>query len=141
MTIAITTISIVLWLWFLGCTFTWRFGKVLLVEGMGLKSLEFAVLLFFTAGIALYLLIEPIGKWVLFLELLLWLIVQFFCHEYFTIFGASKRKLEGYNRCFQDSVKLFPASESRLIPDLYHIVLHMLIIADLALIATSLLSS
>ena len=133
MRVAIIVVSCLLWLWFLGCTFTWKFGKVLLVEGMGLKSIEFAALVLFTLGIGSFLLWESIGKWVLFVELALWLIEQFFCHEYFTIFGSSSKKLRGYNECFDGTVKLFPVSETHLIPDLYHIVLHLLILADLVL--------
>ena len=138
---AIIVVSCLLWLWFLGCTFTWKFGKVLLVEGMGLKSIEFAALVLFTLGIGSFLLWEPIGKWVLFVELALWLIEQFFCHEYFTIFGSSSKKLRGYNECFDGTVKLFPVSETRLIPDLYHIVLHLLILADLVLTAILLVAN
>ncbi len=135
----IISVSLLLWIWFLGCTITWRFGKVLLVEGMGVKSLEFAALVLFTCEIAVYLLWEPFGKWMLFAILSLWLIEQFFCHEYFTIFGSSENKLKGYNECFKETVKLFPVSETRLIPDLYHIVLHLLIAADLALIIVEIL--
>lgn len=141
MRVAIIVVSCLLWLWFLGCTFTWKFGKVLLVEGMGLKSIEFAALVLFTLGIGSFLLWEPIGKWVLFGELALWLIEQFFCHEYFTIFGSSSKKLRGYNECFDGTVKLFPVSETRLIPDLYHIVLHLLILADLVLTAILLVAN
>ena len=141
MRVAIIVVSCFLWLWFLGCTFTWKFGKVLLVEGMGLKSIEFAALVLFTLGIGSFLLWEPIGKWVLFVELALWLIEQFFCHEYFTIFGSSSKKLRGYNECFDGTVKLFPVSETRLIPDLYHIVLHLLILADLVLTAILLVAN
>ena len=133
MRIAIIVISCLLWLWFLGCTFTWKFGKVLLVEGMGLKSIEFTALVLFTIGIGGFLLWEPVGKWILLSELTLWLIAQFFSHEYFTIFGVSDWKLKGYNECFAGTFKLFPVSETRLIPDLYHIVLHLLILADLVL--------
>ena len=132
---AIIVVSCLLWLWFLGCTFTWKFGKVLLVEGTGLKSIEFAALVLFTIGIGSFLLWEQIGKWVLLIELVLWLVEQFFCHEYFTIFGSSSKKLKGYNECFDGTVKLFPVSETRLIPDLYHIVLHLLILTDLVLTA------
>ena len=132
---AIIVVSCLLWLWFLGCTFTWKFGKVLLVEGTGLKSIEFAALVLFTIGIGSFLLWEQIGKWVLLIELVLWLVEQFFCHEYFTIFGSSSKKLKGYNDCFDGTVKLFPVSETRLIPDLYHIVLHLLILTDLVLTA------
>ena len=42
--------------------------------------------------IALLWLFEPAGRWFL-TVLLLWAAVQFFCHEYFTLFGASE------NRC------------------------------------------
>ena len=133
MRIAIIVISCLLWLWFLGCTFTWKFGKVLLVEGMGLKSIEFTALVLFTIGIGGFLLWEPVGKWILLAELALWLVAQFFSHEYFTIFGVSDWKLKGYNECFAGTVKLFPVSKTRLIPDLYHIILHLLILADLVL--------
>ena len=139
MRIAIIVISCLLWLWFLGCTFTWKFGKVLLVEGMGLKSIEFTALVLFTIGIGSFLLCEPVGKWILLAELALWLVAQFFSHEYFTRCGVSDRKLKGYNACFEGTVKLFPVSETRLIPDLYHIVLHLLILIDLVLIVIYLL--
>ena len=133
MRIAIIVISCLLWLWFLGCTFTWKFGKVLLVEGMGLKSIEFTALVLFTIGIGGFLLWEQVGKWILLAELALWLVAQFFSHEYFTIFGVSDWKLKGYNECFAGTVKLFQVSKTRLIPDLYHIILHLLILADLVL--------
>ena len=138
MRIAIIVVSCLLWLWFLGCTFTWKFGKVLLVEGMGLKSIEFAALVLFTLGFGSFLLWEQIGKWVLLVELALWLVEQFFCHEYYTIFGVSERKLTGYNQCFEGTVKVFPVSETRLIPDLYHIVLHILLAVDLGLLIADL---
>ena len=65
--------------------------------------------------------------------LTLWFIVQFMCHWYFTIFGASERKLQGYNECFRNCVRIFPMSDKRLIPDLYHIVLHILILLNIIL--------
>lgn len=105
---------------------------------MGIRSIEFAALVLFTLGIGVYLIWEPIGQRVLLIELALWSIEQFFCHEYFTIFGADAKKLKGYNACFEGTVKLFPVSETRLIPDLYHIVLHLLIATDLCLVALAL---
>ena len=137
MRIAIIVISCLLWIWFLGCTFTWKFGKVLLVEGMGLKSIEVTALVLLTIGFGCFRLWEPVGEGILLVELTLWLVAQFFSHEYFTIFGVSDRKLKGYNECFEGTVKLFPISETRLIPDLYHIVLHLLIATDLVLVALS----
>lgn len=138
MRLSVIIASSLLWIWFLGCTISWRFGKVVLVNGEGVKSLEFVVLVLFSIGMVLYILLEPVGKWVLLSELALWLVVQFFCHEYYTIFGVSERKLTGYNQCFEGTVKVFPVSETRLIPDLYHIVLHILLAVDLGLLIADL---
>ncbi len=120
-----------LWVWFLGCTVSYRAGKKYLVEGMGIKSAEFITLCLYTAALAAYYLLQPAGKWILFGVLVLWFVVEFFCHWFFTIFGASETKLKGYNDCFRNTVRIFPMSETRLIPDLYHIVQHLLILANI----------
>ena len=119
-------IQMVLWIWFLGCTTTYRIGKYLLVDGMGIKSAEFFALCLYSIGLVSYHLFQPVGKWILFAILVLWFTVQFFCHWYYTIFGASEKKIKGYN------VRIFPMSEKRLIPDFYHIVLHLLILTNIA---------
>ena len=125
----------VLWIWFFGCIVTYRFGPVLLVEGMGLKSAEFGMLCMYSLGIAAFWLWPGPGKWILFAVLCLWFTVQFLCHWRYTIFGASEKKLRGYNECVRGTVRLFPVSETRLIPDLYHIILHVLILANCVLCA------
>ena len=118
-----------LWIWFLGCT-TYRLGKYVLVEGMGVKSAEFATLCLYSVGLLLYYLL-PVGRWILLGMLVLLFVVEFFCHWYFTIFGASERKLQGYNECFRNTLRVFPMSETRLVPDLYHIVQHALILLNI----------
>lgn len=70
MKVAMIVVSAILWLWFLGCTISWKFGKVILVEGMGIKSAEFVVLLLYTIGFALFIFAETVGKWVLLIYLL-----------------------------------------------------------------------
>lgn len=124
-------IQIALWVWFLGCTMTYRIGKRLLVEGMGIKSAEFIVLCLYSIGLVSYHFFQPVGKWILLALLLLWFVVQFFCHWYYTIFGASEKKVKGYNDCFRDAIRIFPMSEKRLVPDLYHIILHILILVNI----------
>lgn len=121
----------VLWIWFLGCTTTYRIGKHLLVDGMGIKSAEFIMLCLYSIGLVSYHIFLSAGKWILFAILLLWFIVQFLCHWYYTIFGAGEKKLRGYNECFRDTIRIFPISEVRLVPDLYHIILHILILANI----------
>ena len=98
---------------------------------MGIKSAEFVMLCMYTTGLVLFYCIHPVGKWVLLGILALWFVVQFMCHWYYTIFGASERKLRGYNDCFKNTVRIFAISDTRLIPDLYHIVLHILILANI----------
>ena len=73
MRIAAVILQATLWLWFLGCVTTYRFGKILLVEGMGVRSAEFAMLCLYSAGLVAYHCF-PAGRWVLagiLLELLL----------------------------------------------------------------------
>ena len=124
-------LQLVLWIWFFGCITTYRIGKKLLVEGMGIKSAEFVMLCLYSLGLIAYYLLVPAGRWILFGVLVFWFVVQFFCHWYYTLFGASEKKLAGYNDCFRDTVRLFPMSEERLVPDLYHIVLHLLILLNI----------
>ena len=133
MNIIILFIQALQWIWFLGCITTYRVGKHLLVEGMGIKSAEFVMLCLYSIGLLSYHIFPPVGKWILLAILLFWFVVQFFCHWYYTIFGVSEKKLKGYNECFQNTVRIFPMSEKQLIPDFYHIILHALILINIIL--------
>lgn len=124
-------IQIVLWIWFFGCITTYRIGKCLLVEGMGIKSAEFIMLCLYSIGLFSYYMFQPVGKWILLAILVFWFVVQFFCHWYYTIFSASEKKLKGYNDCFRNTIHIFPISEKRLVPDLYHMILHILILVNI----------
>ena len=73
-------VQVFLWIWFLGCVTTWRFGKVLLVEGVGVRSAEFAMLCMYSIGVIAFHFFQPAGRWILFGVLVLWFVVQFFCH-------------------------------------------------------------
>lgn len=124
-------IQVTLWIWFFGCIRTYRIGKFLLVEGMGIRSAEFVMLYLYSIGLVSFHFLQPVGKWILLFILVFWLIVQFFCHWYYTIFGAREKKLKGYNDCFRNTIHIFPMSEKRLVPDLYHIILHILILVNI----------
>ena len=130
-------VNLVLWAWFFGCIVTYKTKKFVLVEGMGVKSVEYGALLLFSLALALFFAVHAVGKWVLFGVLVLWFTVQFFCHWRYTIFGVSEEKLRSYNACFQNTLHIIPASNTRLVPDFYHIVLHLLIIASAVLTALS----
>lgn len=67
------------------------------------------------------------GKWKVALPiwLTMWFLTQMYSHWYFTIFGPWDKK-----QYFADTIKLFPQTE-RYVADLYHIVLHILILVAL----------
>ncbi|MEW9095479.1 MAG: hypothetical protein AB2417_10400 [Clostridiaceae bacterium] len=69
---------------------------------------------------------DNIGKYVLVGWLFIWFATQFYFHWYFTMFGP----WEGKINYFANTIKLIPSSNI-YIPDLYHIVLHVLILASL----------
>lgn len=133
MYIATLAAQLLLFVWFFGCICTYRIGKYVLVEGEGVKSPEFVMLCLHGVGILLFVWVPDVGKWWLCTVLTAWIVLQFFCHWFYTIFGATEKKLKGYNECFRNTVHLFPASDKRLIPDLYHILLHLLLLLDLTL--------
>ncbi len=126
--------QLALWIWFFGCIKSYKTSKWILSKGVGIKSAEFVVLCLFTTGVVLYHAVYPVGKWFLLFVLSCWIIVQFFCHWYFTIFGVSEKKLKGYNEGFSDTVRFIPASDTKLIPDFYHTILHILILINIVLI-------
>ncbi|TCT17226.1 hypothetical protein EDC18_101524 [Natranaerovirga pectinivora] len=69
---------------------------------------------------------EKSGKYLLTGWLFIWFLAQVLSHWYFTIFGPSQGKMN----FFADTIKLI-SSPSIYIPDLYHIVLHILILIAL----------
>ena len=119
---------------FLGCVCTYRIGETVLVEGVGVRSPEFLMFCLHGTGIILYGILPSVGKWRLFAVLPLWLVIRFFRHWYYTLFGATEEKLKEYNACFSNTLHIIPASETRLIPDLYHMILHLLILVILTII-------
>lgn len=128
--------ELVLLAWFWGCIVTYKIGKCTLVDGMGIHSAEFIMLLIYIMSILSYLLFPQIGRFIVLATLVFWLIVQFFCHWYYTLFGASDMKIKGYNECFKNTIRIFPQRDNKIIPDLYHIVLHLLILVNITLSIT-----
>lgn len=77
----------------------------------------------------LFIFKEKIGKFFLNAWLIMWFITQFLSHWYFTITGSGLGKIE----YFKGSIKLFE-SQTRYFPDVYHIVLHILILISIIFI-------
>ncbi|QOR36590.1 hypothetical protein IMX26_07215 [Clostridium sp. 'deep sea'] len=112
-------------------------GNFTLVESPGIKSIDFIWWLFFIMFSILYLLKKRIGKYILSIFLVIWTAIQYTSHWHYTIFGVSERKLSSYNSYFRNTYHIIPASTNILIPDLYHIILHVLIISSLISLVVS----
>lgn len=83
-----------------------------------------------------FILNDKIGKYVLSGWLLMWFALQFYFHWFFTLFGP----WEGKIKYFAGTIKLIPSTKI-YIPDLYHIILHILIlIALISLVICCILS-
>ena len=85
--------------------------------------------LIFFILLSLFIFKERIGLYMLSTWLSLWLLSQFLSHELFTIIGGGEGKIHYY----KDSIKVVD-SNMIYVPDLYHIVLHILIL--IALVTT-----
>jgi hypothetical protein len=102
-------------------------GEITLVEAAW-NTIDGVWWLIFLALSILFFYKDKIGRYLLLVFVSLWAIIQFFNHWSYTIFGVSKEKLVSYNEFFKDTYHIIPASNEILIPDFYHIILHILIL-------------
>lgn len=108
-------------------------GKILVTRSYKYDGLFFII---FLAFFLLFIFYEKVGKYLLMGWLFMWLLTQFFSHWYYTIFGPSEGKIN----YFADTIKLIPSSNT-YIPDLYHIILHVLILVSLMCVLSNLIFS
>lgn len=96
-------------------------GKTLVTQAYKEDGIFFLI---FLGAFVWYLIKDKVGKYVLSSWLFIWFVGQFASHWYFTIFGP----WEGKKRFFADTIP-FIVTEVVYIPDLYHVILHILILA------------
>ncbi len=119
-------VQLVLLLWFLLDMTGFYIGEHCLVT----KSYKEDGLFFliYLVTILLFLLKESIGKWISTVWLGMWFLTQFISHEWYTIFqkgfmGTLESKFQNFSGNIQ-----WLTIEGRYIPDLYHTILHGLIL-------------
>lgn len=103
-------------------------GKFCLVESLGIRSIDTLWWAIFMVLSILYFLKGKIWNWVLTGFVTLWIFIQYTSHWHYTLFGVSQKKLLSYNKFFEKTYHIVPSSNSVLVPDLYHIILHILLI-------------
>lgn len=125
--------SVILLMWYSLSMLGLKIGGQYLVEG-ALKN-EWMFLLIPTITLLIFAFSKRVGKYIHLAWLSLWLVTQFLSHEWYTIFGSgflgeATRKIEYFENC----VKLI-SIEGRYVPDLYHIILHILIVVAIIVVS------
>lgn len=88
--------------------------------------------LIYLATVLLFIMKDRIGKWLVLVWSAIWFTIQFLCHEWYTIFnGGFMGTLEGKIKYFSGTLQWLKI-EGKYIPDIYHTVLHILILLVLA---------
>lgn len=122
-------IQVILLIWFfLDMTGLYLGDKCLVTRSYRDDGLFFLVYL---VTIVLFSAKEKIGKWISVGFLSLWFIIQFICHEWYTIFGSGfMGTLEGKIEYFSGTIQWLTI-EGKYVPDVYHTILHILILSAL----------
>lgn len=113
--------NLILLIWFFLDMIGLKIGDKYLVEQALIDDGIFFII--YLVAVILFVFKEKIGKYVLNVWLLMWFITQFFSHWIFTINGKGLNKIN----VFKDTIKLVD-STTRYVADVYHIVLHLLIL-------------
>lgn len=121
--------QIILLLWFFLDMIGIYFGDKCLVT-MSYKD-DGAFFLIYLVSMILFITKESIGKWFVIGCMSMWFLTQFICHEWYTIFnGGFMGALEGKIEYFSGTIQWLQI-EGRYIPDVYHTILHILILGAL----------
>ncbi len=120
------TSQIILLIWFFLDMTGLYFGDICLVtRSYKDDGIFFAVYLI---AVILFIAKEKIGKWIITAWLTLWFVIQFLCHEWYSLFNS------GYMGTLENKIDYFSGTlqwlriEGKYIPDVYHTVLHIFIL-------------
>jgi hypothetical protein len=122
--------NIPLLIWFFLDQFGFAIGNYVFVEAAW-KDIDGIWYLIFIGLLVLFCVKDKYGKYPLTIFLFLWLVTQFLSHWYGVIFGATVEQIAKYNRFYANTWHIIPISDSKIIPDFYHIVLHIFVLSAL----------
>ncbi len=124
-------VQIALLLWFFLDMTGWYFGDKCLVTRSYKEDGIFFVI--YLTAVIVFLIKENIGKWLVIGWMSMWIVIQFMCHEWYTIFdGGFMGTLDGKIEYFSETIQWLRI-EGKYIPDVYHTILHILILCALTL--------
>lgn len=124
----ITQVLLLVW-FFLDMTGVYFGEKCLVTKSFKDDGIFFIIYLI---AVLLFIIKEKIGKWFVIIWSAIWFIIQFLCHEWYTIFNS------GFMGTLQGKINYFSGTmqwlkiDGKYIPDIYHTILHILILLVLA---------
>lgn len=126
-------VNCVLLAWYFLSMFGVKIGDKYLVEGAFREEWIFMVVP--TITLILFAVFGKVWKYVNLGWLSLWFITQFLSHEWYTLFGNgfmgdTESKIAYFSDCIQ-IIKI----QGRYVPDLYHLILHALIVLTIICVA------
>jgi len=125
----IAQIALLFW-FFLDMTGVYLGDKCLVTRSYKEDGLFFLI---YFAAVMLFVIKERIGKWLVIGWMSIWFAMQFMCHEWYTFFnGGFMGTLDGIIEYFSGTIQWLRV-EGKYIPDLYHTVLHILLLSALIL--------
>ena len=87
--------------------------------------------LIYLIAVFLFIIKEKFGKWFVICWMSMWFVIQFLCHEWYTIFNSGfMGTLEGKIEYFSGTIQWLQI-DGRYIPDVYHTILHIIIVISL----------
>lgn len=123
----VVQIALLFW-FFLDMTGVYFGDKCLVTRSYKEDGLFFLIYL---VAVVLFLTKEKIGKWLVIGWTSMWFTIQFMCHEWYTIFNSGfMGPLGGKIAYFSGTIQWLKI-EGKYIPDVYHTILHILILTVL----------
>ena len=108
-----------------------KIGKFILVRScIKDEPIDLAFWVPYLAFVITFYYRPDIGKWLLISFYFIGFTILSINTYRFTIW-PNERKIKGYNKCFEKTHHIIPASEKRLIPDTFHIILYVLLLINL----------
>lgn len=119
-------VNIILLLWYFLSMIGLKIGDKYLVTGAFEE--EWLFMLIPTITFVLMLVTKNVGRNIHLIWLAGWFVTQFLSHEWYTLFGRGfMGEMDKKIVCFSECIQLINV-DGRYVPDVYHIVLHILII-------------
>ncbi|MDR2506037.1 MAG: hypothetical protein LBD16_08045 [Oscillospiraceae bacterium] len=109
-----------------------RVKNFILVEScVKTEPIDIPFWILFALCLGLFVFAPNIGKYAVLGYMTFGCITMYFNHVRYMVFGCGERKLKGYNECFGNTHHIIKQSDTRLVPDTFHLALTAMVFVNL----------